>query len=334
MTQELDRICKQVAENTRFQEGWQGVLAVLRMIHASAPVSTKDVASRLGYPIPLVSAIRRELEKARWLERKGGMVFSADALEVVSRHWGGVRDATSQAPDWIEPLDRYLEGICKDRPSATREWDQSHATRSTMAARASQLGFEVAFPGRRLVFLGDDDLTSLSVYYRLKLLRGLEVAQRLSITVLEIDPRLVDHLRSEAEKERFPLEVIHHDLREPLPERCRKGFDAFFTDPPYTPEGAELFLQRGRMALDPGGLRLGYLAIPLSPPTLQRAVQESLVHQDFLIDYLFPGLNQYEGASMQGGVSALYRLRWWGNPRDLDLTPYRGKLYTADKKSN
>ena len=47
------------------------------------------------------------------------------------------------------------------------------------------------------------------------------------------------------------MDLIEHDLREPLPAELSGGFDVVVTDPPYTVAGAELFLSRAVAALAP-----------------------------------------------------------------------------------
>src|SRR6476469_7309967 len=53
-----------LAARTRLREGAAGIEAVLRTIHREAGLTGKDLARQTRLPIPVVTALRRELEKA------------------------------------------------------------------------------------------------------------------------------------------------------------------------------------------------------------------------------------------------------------------------------
>ena len=383
---QLAQICETVAEATSLEEGPPGIETVLRLIHRMQPVSPKAVASEAGLPIPLVSAIRRELEKQGWLVRRGGMCLSDDYAEITNAIWGNMDDQPaipirgnrilnfpSTLPhtpepmmddieenesqeetqednpstlDYIplslsedknpgDPFLELLEEIIEERPSADRRWDQSHATIETVIRRA-ELFLELGVvQGKRCLFLGDDDLTSLVTLLTVRKSLGEEVLRGCMMVVAEVDPRLVEFIGDMALSEDLPIAVLQADLRESLPKSLAGSFDFFFTDPPYTPDGVSLFLDRGVQALDPNGLRRGGLAVPLSPPTLQLATQLHLYNLGFVIAFLDPRFHEYLGAPMQGGVSALYGLTLTGK-RGLGEqgTGTEGKaIYTREWKA-
>jgi hypothetical protein len=385
----LPEICRLVAEATSLEEGPPGVEALLRSVHKHQPVSPKDAAAELGLPIPIVSAIRRELEKHGWLVRKGGMVLSDEAGRIVSSIWGSSDAAAKRAPapqrpaqpkpetvplpptpthqnqeedfeeglleeeedslsdsfDYIplslsedqesvadEPFFELLDEIFEERPEADPRWDQSHATIETVLRRAAFFLEHGLVQGKRILFLGDDDLTSLVTLLYIRKELGEEALRSCMAVVVEADPRLTEFIEEMALGEDLPLAVIKADLREPLPKPLMRAFDFFFTDPPYTPEGVRLFLDRGCQALDPQGQRKAALAVPLSPPFLQAATQETLLAKGFVIDSLEPVFNHYLGATMQGGVSALYSLTLLYPGKDSGDMPL-GPLYTAEAKS-
>ncbi len=415
---QLAEICERVAEATSLEEGPSGVETVLRLIHRLQPASPKAVAAEVGLPIPLVSAIRRELEKQGWLVRKGGMVFSSQYASVVGAIWGvppkpapltGTEDQVStlptpfpvQAPeqrdglagkralldevdqearfekemeksglkedldqedlfadylgeedldngdiededleeegiegdasaslDYIPlpqpdgediagPFMELLEEIYEERPSADPGWDQSHATLETVLRRAELFLDLGLIQGKRALLLGDDDLTSLVTLLMVRKTLGEEVLRGCMMVVVEVDPRLVEFIGDMAQSEDLPLAVLQADLRQSLPKTLSGSFDFFFTDPPYTPDGVSLFLERGAQALDPKGARRGGLAVPLAPPALQLATQHHLHRLGYVIDFLDPRFNEYLGATMQGGVSGLYGLTLVGG-QDLE----------------
>lgn len=377
-------VCRLVAEATALEEGPSGVEAILRCIHRCQPVSPKEVARQVGFPVPLVSAVRRELEREGWLIRRNGMVLSEKAHRATDALWGAVsrgangeeeRDlqrsdeeasrlpalaAASLHPldeeedtfqdeepgmeDYIplqtiggsgasgdDPFLEFLEELFEERPPADPKWDQSHATLDTTLRRATLFLEKGYVQGKRSLFLGDDDLSALVTLSLVQKQLGEEALASCMTVVVEIDPRLVEFIRDSAVSEGLPLAVVEHDLRDPLPKALVGAFDFFFTDPPYTEEGVGLFLDRGGEALGPDSPRKGVLAVPLSPPSLQAATQKSLLSKGFLIDFLEPFFNSYDGATMQGGVSALYGLSLVRRPRAKGRR-YEGRLYTAQTK--
>ena len=57
------RLLREVANAARLAEGPEGVRRVLRTVIQGGVVPLRDVAHRVGLPVPAVSAVRRELEK-------------------------------------------------------------------------------------------------------------------------------------------------------------------------------------------------------------------------------------------------------------------------------
>lgn len=374
----LQARCEQLAEATRLKEGPDGVESLLRIIHRHQPISPKDAAARLGWPIPLVSALRRELEKMGWLIRRGGMHLSDEPGTLLDSLWGHTGDHTAAiseqkeseeesldleddegddpylletgdedhpatldyiplgnfgpvAENTVDPFEEMLEEIFEERPSAEPRWDQSHATMETVLRRADLFVERGYLQGKRILFLGDDDLTSLVCLLMIRNRFGEDVLRGCSAVVVEIDPRLVEFLNEMALSEDLPLAVLQCDLQEELPQALVGLIDFFFTDPPYTPNGVDLFISRGRQALDSLGSRKACLAVPLAPPELQQSTQKNLIEQGFVIDYLDPFFNEYIGATMQGGISALYGLSLTQPSHRTERKDF-GNIYTAQQK--
>jgi predicted methyltransferase len=221
-------------------------------------------------------------------------------------------------------LDR-LRRMAEDRPSVDVTLDQSHATPETALRRALYLR-ECDVLGRDLLLLGDDDLTSLAI----GLLRG-HVRASGRLAVAEVDPRLVDFLVRISGAEGFGIEARLHDLRDPLPEPLAETFDAFLTDPPYTPDGLRLFLSRGIRALRPGGGRQVFVCFGPKSPDEQLGVLRAIGGLGLAITEMHPTFNRYIGAQMLGGVSAMIRAVSAGEPPISD-SRYDGPIYTADRK--
>src|SRR5262245_66684770 len=72
-----------VARATRLREGPAGVAAVLRAVYRAGSLRLQDAAREARLPLPVTTAIRRELEKAGLLERKHGLALTPSGRSFV-----------------------------------------------------------------------------------------------------------------------------------------------------------------------------------------------------------------------------------------------------------
>lgn len=206
-----------------------------------------------------------------------------------------------------------------ERGEPKRELDQVYVTTDT-AVRRAELLLGAGEHQRGLVFLGDDDLTSAAVQ--------LAGAGR-KVTVLDTDEDVLGILRRHAEERGWEHEVVHHDLRRPIPRSMKGRFGAVFTDPPYAVEGFALFISRGIEMLKPDG-RL-YVCFGQSRRASERGLQKQRVLGDagLLIEAVFEDFNEYDGAESIGSRSALWRCRITPESRPLVRGAVEGPLYTS-----
>ena len=73
-----DRILQEVAEATSLREGAAGVQALVQAVHRNETGRLADAARDARLPIPVATAIRRELEKRGILTREQGLAFTED----------------------------------------------------------------------------------------------------------------------------------------------------------------------------------------------------------------------------------------------------------------
>lgn len=105
--------------------------------------------------------------------------------------------------------------------------------------------------------MGDDDFVSLAIGFLLKELYPGPSICPTHIHVLEMDGRYIECLNRLSERFSLPISCEQVDLRMPLPPHLCGRFDCLFTDPPYTQEGASLFLSRAISVLkEESGLRI------------------------------------------------------------------------------
>jgi predicted methyltransferase len=268
------------------------------------------------------SVVREVLDRyPKWFEEDEGRVrssergFAALARELVARGVGA-----PASPDWRASYEK----MAAERGVPKRELDQVYVTIET-AVRRAELLLESGEHQRGLAFLGDDDLTSAAVQL---------AGARRKVTVLDTDEDVLEILERNARDHGWEHEVIHHDLRRPIPRALKGRFGAVFTDPPYAVEGFSLFISRGIEMLKPDG-RL-YVCFGQSRRASERGLQKQRVLSDagLLVEAVFEDFNEYDGAESIGSRSALWRCRLTPESKPLVRGEVDGPLYTSRPPSD
>jgi N4-bis(aminopropyl)spermidine synthase len=315
-------ILRDVAGAVGLREGEPGVRAVLRALARLEPVSIRGISRAVELPVPIVASICGELrkrdvvaeERPAQLTPAGRRLFAGGALSTP--------DAAA-----LRPLRRRLKAIADAAPPPAVALDQCHCTLETKLRRVLALHEADALVGRRILLLGDDDLTSVALRLFVECFGSETTVARL--TVLDVDPALVEFVRAELRGAPFPSDCVEHELRDPLPASLRGEFDTVVTDPPYTTAAARLFLSRAAEALaGPGGSL--FLSFGSRRPGASFALQRAITESGFAIRSLVRDFNEYVGAGVLGGTSHLYHLSATAELRPLVWDRYVGPLYTAD----
>ncbi|MGQ0792626.1 MAG: bis-aminopropyl spermidine synthase family protein [Deltaproteobacteria bacterium] len=272
------------------------------------PVSTRDIERVLGalkrtklpweladladFPVPAV------FESVKALEEKGFVAVSSAGFKLTSE---GKRLAEGvPAPEdlscedcegrgisiakFAEVEERFLK-IQKRRPPAIIKFDQGYVTPRTSVSRLALAYERGDVAGKDILLLGDDDL--MSVVF------GLSGLAR-SITVCEIDERIVNFIGETAAGEGFRVDVKQFDLHRPLPKEHAKHYDTFLCDPPETLKAAEAFIGRGIGALRSVGCA-GYFGFTRREASLTkwRDVQKTLLKYGIVFTDILHNFNEY-----------------------------------------
>ena len=320
-----------ISRRMNLKEGEEAVRRILREVYRRGKVGTKDLARATRLPIPVAAAVRRELEKGGILARRGGAVLTERGERYVVEDLGMAGKCGLVCPtcsgkkiplteEFSETL-RRLREYADLRPEPSPQLDQAFATPETALRRALYMLEEGDLEGRDVLFLGDDDLTSVAVGL-LKVAGG--------ITVIDIDERLLDVIADISGREGLGIECVHHDLRKPLPEGLRGRYDVTFTDPPYTVPGLKLFLSRGVEALKVRKTASVYLAFADKPPLEMLEVHRAITEMGLFIRELIPRFNAYEGAEMFANTTFMAKLATTMETRQAITGVFEGKIYTGE----
>lgn len=289
----------------REQQGldFSGSRRVLDALSRPASRSLTELVEATGVSRRWVSDVLTAL--GPWVRRAADrfQIAPADAALIAEILGPTPPPAGFQPPEPTEPeLARALETMRAAHagmPPAVWSLDHVPATPWTAIRRAHLLRSSYDLAGRHVLCVGDHDLTSVAL--------GL-LAPEVTVSVVDIDERLLSYLRSLATEHGLNLRTVFADLRAELPASLHRTADLVFTDPPYTPAGIELFLTRGIAALRRGpGERLLF-CFSANERQLARSleVQRLVTGLHLTLDALLPGFNEFTGAESIGSRSALW----------------------------
>jgi N4-bis(aminopropyl)spermidine synthase len=327
----------EVAAVVGLAEGEEGVRDVIRVVARLQPVAVRRISRATELPVPFVSAICNEL-------RKRGVVSPLRPVQLTPagrKTFGerartpGLATACSACdgravvlPPALASSAHTVAALARKAPEPRVELDQVHCTVETKLRRVLAMDEAGALDGRRVLLLGDDDLTSVALAF-LAAEHGIGASVR-ELIVVDVDARLVAFLARALRDAPFPVECVAHDLREPLPGRLHGRADTVFTDPPYTGRGAALFLSRAAEATAGRAGRHVFFAFGPKRPDETLELQRAIVGMGFSVQRLVRNFNDYVGAGALGGTSHLYQLATTTELRPLVDGRHEGPLYTGD----
>jgi S-adenosylmethionine decarboxylase proenzyme len=343
MSDPVEEILTIISEKAQLAEGSEGVRSILLTMYRFPSLKNKKVAQKTGIAIPSLAAVRGELVKAgiiekknflgdigrSWVEKNIKLKFDYDPLP------GTFNSIIKELPEEFAYFND-LEDLLNKRPDPEFSLDQSHADFSTIVKKVLYLLKKGDIEGRKIIFLGDDDVISLAL--------GLtKLADE--ITVVDIDNRVLEFISQTAKNLNFKkLNVLTHDLRKSCPNTIMNKYDVVVMDPPYTIEGLRLFLKRARQVIK-SNLKINEKTYPIfgkkcllsfgnKPPELMQKLQLAILDHGFIINEMLPDFNHYKGASIIGQFSHLYYLQSVINPNDkYNLSFSLRPIYTSEVKS-
>jgi predicted methyltransferase len=331
---DADDIVREVAAAVGLAEGEQGVRTVLAALARLEPVSTRRISRAAELPVPIVAAVCGELRKRSVVAEQrpgqltpaGRQLFADGSLKLGGAGCPSCSGRGIVVTHELAPLVRELSKVVRGGPPARLELDQCHCTVDTKLRRVLAIHEAGALVGRRVLLLGDDDLTALAL--SLLVQRHGSPSTIASLTVVDVDPALVSFLERELADAPFAATCIEHDLRRPLPPKLVGAFDTVVTDPPYTTQAARLFLSRAADALD-GRRGDVFLSFGSRRPGAGMQVQRAIVEIGFVIQRLSRDFNEYVGAGVLGGTSHLYHLAGTDDVEPVVTGTLAAPLYTS-----
>ena len=331
---EAEDILIQVSVDSRLQEGYQGVRLIMREIFRGGMVPIHDISRATGIPVPAVSATRRELEKRKLLSRKGGAILTDTGMRLfrsIGIYDNKIPDFNFQyeVSDTVTKLVSQFDELTKERPSPDYSLDQSHATSLTCFKRVMYCHQNDSIEGRDIAILGDDDLTSLAIIL-FSTRFGLKIN---SLTVFDIDERILNFIESMSLKLNFEIHLNKIDFIGEIPPRYKNSQDVFITDPPYTVEGLTRFISVGAEMLKERTNGLGFVSYSNLIPVENARLFKNIASMGLSPQELIPAFNEYVGAQKHAGISKMGKFFSSGYLKTSDPTP-RNLIYTNSKETS
>jgi N4-bis(aminopropyl)spermidine synthase len=333
---EIDPLVARVAAGVGLAEGTRGVQRVLDALVRLEPVSIRALARAVDLPVPIVAAICGELRRDGIVSETrpaqltiAGRKRYASAAVSVEAACPACRGRGVGLPDEVARLRRGLARLGDAAPSPRVELDQCHCTARTKLRRVLALHGAGALGGRRILLLGDDDLISLALARFVRELGTRDTIRELAI--VDVDERLLAFIGDELGATDYPVQLIRSDLRDPLQASLAGAFDTVVTDPPYTADGAALFLSRAVEATSGPGADV-FCSFGSRRPRAQFELQRTIARIGLEIRALTRDFNDYVGAGVLGGTSHLYHLATTEETQPLVRGRFEGALYTAARR--
>ncbi|WP_461613448.1 bis-aminopropyl spermidine synthase family protein [Clostridium sp. Marseille-QA1073] len=338
----MENYLETVNKNVNIDEGIQAITNTLINIYFKEGISTKELARKNFLPIPVIVAIKKELIKCDLVVQDRGVRLTRKGRGFVEQNLGfyGLNielytKLFSESWEDIKEINEVKEALNEifiNRPQADVTIDQSKCTVDTAIKRAVLCLKNSALIGKRILCLGDDDLVSIALGFLLKKLFKDIRYSKTKIFVMDIDNRILDYISSIAKKEELPINCEYVDLRFPLSESFKGQFDCFFTDPPYTLQGMNLFLSRGLEALkNESGLNI-FLSYAHKSPEFELNMQKYFVDMGLMVSEILTAFNNYDGAEIIGNIGQMIILKTTSSSKSLIENCCQEPIYTGELK--
>ncbi len=248
-----------------------------------------------GYLAQIVAALSRLLDQ-EVIASQGDILYLTGKGQALATEMGiiprqEIRCPTCQgrglvARGLFDRVRTEFEAIARCRPRPRAEYDQGFVVPEVTVARVMLMYLRSDLEKQDLLFIGDDDLTSIAAA-----LTGLPRR----ILVLEIDTRLVDFINETARERNWPhLHARTFDVCQPLPRDVAGAFTTACTDPVETLPGITLFLSRCAEALrgPEAALYFGLTTLEASPQKRYQ-IQNILLEMGFVLTDIIAGFHTY-----------------------------------------
>lgn len=336
----IDEINKRIA----CKDGKKVIEKALHNVYFYGSYSSKTLARELLIPVPVLTALKNECKKLGLWEQGGGLKTTGKGKQYFEEDlgFGEIRKDTylhlmkdeRERELLIHELSDKYRNVFDSRPIVDVTIDQAKCTVETSFRRAMLCLCNGSLIGKKVLCVGDDDLVSIAMGLLLKHIFHENHKSKTEICVFEMDERYVKYIDELSDSFSLPVQCERVDLKDPLPLPFLNYFDSFFSDPPYTVQGASLFLSRGISALKKEfGLNI-FFSFANKSINETYALQKCFQLHGLVVKQIYHTFNEYEGASLLGNRGQMIILETTEQTRaviPVDKNSNRS-IYTRDNK--
>lgn len=178
---------------------------------------------------------------------------------------------------------KNLKKIWESKPKPTLLFDQRPVTMDTSLKRCAYLLSKNDVYNKKIIFLGDDDLTSICLAM---------INKNCEITVIDADQRLIDYINKVAQQNNFRIKAYVVNVMDNIPNKLKGKYDVLMTDP--TPEKIP-FIVFTNFAIDllkENGIL--YTSIYSSAMEKKIELQKVITNMNLFITEMIPNFTNYQ----------------------------------------
>lgn len=218
---------------------------------------------------------------------------------------------------------KYCKKIIYNRPAPTFIFDQRPVTAETTVRRVAYMTLRGDIQGKRVVILGDDDLTSIAL---------AKTGLCKEIIVFEIDKRMLKYINEVSKRDNLNIKTLPQDLTKNIPQKYFGYFDTFLTDPTPTPKPITLFTSLGIKLLKKEKGNVGYVSLYPSHMERELKFQKSLTRMNVLVTDMIPFFGQYDFVEFTYSKTDLELLKKYANnEQKISFWEYFMRFETTEK---
>jgi predicted methyltransferase len=226
----------------------------------------------------------------------------------------------------LEAIRNKMDQIYLEKPVPTFLFDQRPVTSDTTIKRAVYLMLNRDLNNKKILVLGDDDLTSIAIGF-------LGLAKE--IIVLDIDERLINFINKKAKENNLNIKAHICDLTKGIPKEFENYFDVFLTDPTPNPECFSLFVSIGIKLLKNKAGMSGYVSFFPSHQKISLEFQKILTNKGLIITDMIPRFTEYDFVKFTYKDSDLELLRKYDSgERKLSFHENITRFVTSEESVN
>lgn len=203
------------------------------------------------------------------------------------------------------------------------EYDQYYVKLETSYQRVL-LENPLNYDNKRIIFLGDMDLTSLSL--------GM-MSKPKDLAVLDIDKRIPEIVfKLKFDYKIRSIRFVNHDIRVRMLAILRNQFNYIFLEPPMTKEGLEIGLSRAVQCATKNTPSKIFLSFDIKKED-EEWIDRMVETMDLEIENKYLDFNRYEYLTPQEkNTSSMYILRVKNSSKETITNHYFGPIYFRESK--